>query len=147
MKPRRRGAIVNVSSLAALLPIPDQMSYGMAKIALERFTVDAARVLQEWGIAVNCFRIDIPVASEGFVANTPMIEDRSNWEPPGVAAEGIMWMLQQPVTYSGNLESMYHLREREHIMTSQAPGGPVVKPTAERMASGLWPPGESAFRR
>ncbi len=47
------------------------------------------------GIAVNCFRIDLAVASEGFVANTPGA-DHSDWEPSEVAAEGIVWMVRQP---------------------------------------------------
>ena len=113
------GAIVNVSSAAALYPHPSLMAYGMSKIALERMTVDVAMQLQEHGIACNCFRIDVAVASEGFVANTPDV-DRSTWEPPSVAAEGIVWMLRQPPSYSGRRESMFHLRRREGIMASQA---------------------------
>lgn len=113
------GRILNVSSVAALVPFPGLMSYGMSKIALERLTVDLARQLQTDGIAVNCFRIDLPVASEGFVANTPGT-DRSTWEPCEVAAEGVLWMLQQPASYSGRRESMLGLRQREGIMASQA---------------------------
>jgi NAD(P)-dependent dehydrogenase (short-subunit alcohol dehydrogenase family) len=100
------GAIVNISSAAGLHPHPGLMSYGISKIGLERLTVDAAAQLQRHHIAVNCFRIDIPVASEGFVANTPGV-DRSTWEPSEVAAEGIVWMVRQPATYSGRRESMY----------------------------------------
>ena len=100
MQARGEGAILNVSSNAALYPHPGVMSYGISKIGLERLTVDLARQLQEWSIAVNCFRIDVAVASEGFIANTPGM-DRSTWEPPEVAAEGILWMLRQPPTYSG----------------------------------------------
>jgi NAD(P)-dependent dehydrogenase (short-subunit alcohol dehydrogenase family) len=95
------------------------MSYGISKVGLERLTVDLARQLQGDGIAVSCFRIDLPVASEGFVANTPGV-DRSTWEPCEVAAEGALWMLQQPATYSGRRESMLGLRQREGIMASQA---------------------------
>jgi NAD(P)-dependent dehydrogenase (short-subunit alcohol dehydrogenase family) len=113
------GRILNVSSVAALLPIPGLMSYGISKIGLEHLTVDLARILQADGVAVNCFRIDLPVASEGFIANTPGV-DRSTWEPCEVAAEGILWMLEQPSTYSGRLESMLGLRQREGIMASQA---------------------------
>lgn len=113
------GRILNVSSVAALVPFPGLMSYGMSKIALERLTVDLARQLQHDSIAVNCFRIDLPVASEGFVANTPGA-DRSTWEPCEVAAEGVLWMLQQPASYSGRRESMLGLRQREGIMASQA---------------------------
>jgi len=113
------GRILNVSSVAALLPIPGLMSYGVSKIALERLTLDLARELQGDAIAVNCFRIDLPVASEGFVANTPGV-DRSTWEPCEVAAEGVVWMLSQPTAYSGRRESMVGLRQREGIMASQA---------------------------
>jgi citronellol/citronellal dehydrogenase len=112
------GAVVNVSSLAALMPIAGLMSYGIAKVGLEHFTLDAARSLQGDGIAVNCFRIDIPVASEGFVANTPG-RDRSDWEPCEVPAEGILWMLRQPLAYSGRRESMYALRHEHGIMPSR----------------------------
>ena len=125
------GAILNVSSVAALYPHPGLMSYGMSKVALERLTVDAAMQLQPDGIAVNCFRIDVPVASEGFVANTPGV-DRSTWEPCEVAAEGIVWMLRQPASYSGRRESMLRLRKREGIMASRA----------EREFEGPLPPDE-----
>jgi NAD(P)-dependent dehydrogenase (short-subunit alcohol dehydrogenase family) len=113
------GRILNVSSVAALLPIPGLMSYGISKIGLEHLTVDLARQLQGDRIAVNCFRIDLAVASEGFVANTPGV-DRSTWEPCEVAAAGVLWMLQQPVSYSGRRESMLALRQREGIMVSRA---------------------------
>lgn len=113
------GRILNVSSLAALVPFPGLMSYGISKVALERLTVDLARQLQRDEIAVNCFRIDIAVASEGFVANAPGV-DHSTWEPTEVAAEGIVWMLRQPASYSGRRESMLALRQREGIMTSRA---------------------------
>jgi NAD(P)-dependent dehydrogenase (short-subunit alcohol dehydrogenase family) len=131
MKERGEGAIVNVSSVAGLYPHPGLMSYGMSKVGLERLTVDVACQLQPWKIAVNCFRIDLPVASEGFVANTPG-QDRSTWEPSEVAAEGIIWMLRQPPEYSGHRESMYALRHREGIMASRA----------ERPSDGQAPPAE-----
>jgi citronellol/citronellal dehydrogenase len=119
MKERRQGSIVNVSSVAALYPHPSLMSYGISKVGLERLTIDVAKQVQEWEVAVNCFRIDIPVASEGFIANTPD-QDRTDWEPCEVAAEGIVWMLRQPPSYSGRRESMYALRNREGIMASRA---------------------------
>jgi NAD(P)-dependent dehydrogenase (short-subunit alcohol dehydrogenase family) len=113
------GAIVNLSSMAALSAIPGLMSYGVSKIALERLTVDVANQLRDQRIACNVFRIDVPVASEGFVANTPGA-DRSDWEPCEVAAEGILWMLRQPPSYSGQLASMWELRQRHGIMASRA---------------------------
>lgn len=130
MEKRGGGAIVNLSSLAALQPIPNLLAYGTSKVALEHLTLDAARELYEKNITVNCFRIDIPVASEGFVANTPGA-DRSGWEPAEVPAEGIVWMIKQPLPYTGRRESMYHLRAREGIMQSRAdgPGSGNVPPT------------------
>src|SRR4051794_3462538 len=91
---RSRGAIVNVSSLAALNYFPGLMAYGMAKSALEHLTMSAAAQLKPHGVAVNTFRIDMPVASEGFLANLPDVS-HDDWEPPEVAAEGVMWMLRQ----------------------------------------------------
>lgn len=115
----RGGAVINLSSLAALVPYPGLMSYGISKLALERLTVDVARQLAPDGIAVNCLRIDVAVASEGFVANSPGA-DVGTWEPCEVPAEGLLWMLRQPPSYTGRLESMWHLRARERIMPSRA---------------------------
>jgi NAD(P)-dependent dehydrogenase (short-subunit alcohol dehydrogenase family) len=138
------GRIVNVSSLAALDPIPGLMSYGVSKIGLERLTVDAARQLARDRIAVNCFRIDLPVASEGFLANTPD-SDHSTWEPAEVAAEGICWMVRQPAVYSGRRESMAGLRQREGIMASRSPQ-PYVGTPATEMFDGLAEDTETMFR-
>ena len=143
MRASRGGRVVNVSSLAALNPIPGLMSYGISKIGLERLTVDAARQLARDGIAVNCFRIDVPVASEGFVANTPDT-DHSTWEPSEVAAEGICWMLRRPASYSGRRESMAGLRRREGIMSSRSPQ-PEGTPATE-MFDGLAADTETIFR-
>jgi citronellol/citronellal dehydrogenase len=116
---RGGGAIVNVSSVAALNYIPGLMAYGMAKAALEHFTVSAAHQLAADDIAVNTFRIDIPVASEGFVFNMPDA-DHSDWEPSEVAAVGIVWMLEQPASYTGHNDGMAALREQHGIMASRS---------------------------
>lgn len=112
------GAICNVSSAAALVPVQGLMAYGMSKLALEHLTLDAARELHPQGTSVNCFRIDTAVASEGFVANAPDA-DHAQWEPCEVAAEGVLWMLRQPPSYTGRRESMLDLRRREGIMASR----------------------------
>jgi NAD(P)-dependent dehydrogenase (short-subunit alcohol dehydrogenase family) len=137
MERRGGGAIINVSSLAALQPIPNMLAYGTSKIALEHLTLDAARELYPKGIAVNCFRIDMSVASEGFIANTPGA-DRSTWEPPEVPAEGIIWMLKQPLEYTGRRESMYHLRAREGIMPSRASRPFRSRVPRTELFEGLW---------
>jgi NAD(P)-dependent dehydrogenase (short-subunit alcohol dehydrogenase family) len=116
---RKRGTILNVSSLAALNYFPGLQAYGMAKAALEHLTMSAAAQLMPHQIAVNTFRIDIPVASEGFLANLPDV-NHDDWEPPEVAAEGIVWMLRQPPAYTGHNEGMADLRNQHAIMRSRA---------------------------
>jgi hypothetical protein len=56
-----------------------------------------------------------------------------------VAAEGILWMLQQPLEYSGRRESMYHLREREGIMQSQVAATADGSPPPQELFNGLAP--------
>jgi NAD(P)-dependent dehydrogenase (short-subunit alcohol dehydrogenase family) len=119
MKERGEGAILNVSSVAGLNYFPGLMAYGMAKAALEHLTMSAAHQLRRDNIAVNTFRIDVPVASEGFVYNAPDA-DKSDWEPSEVAAEGIVWMLEQPPTYTGHNVGMAELRAEHGIMASRA---------------------------
>jgi NAD(P)-dependent dehydrogenase (short-subunit alcohol dehydrogenase family) len=119
MKAAGGGAILNVSSVASMVPMPGVSVYGMTKAALEHFTLDAARELHPDGIAVNCFRIDVPVASEGLLDNSPD-QTAETFEPVSVAAEGQLWMLRQPLSYTGQIESMWDLRRREGIMASQA---------------------------
>jgi citronellol/citronellal dehydrogenase len=118
MKQQGEGAILNVSSAAALMYVPGLMVYGMSKIAMEHLTVSLAAQLAGDGIAVNTFRIDLPVASEGFVANTPGF-DHSDWEPTDVPAEGIVWMLRQPPSYTGQNVGMRALRDDAGIMASR----------------------------
>lgn len=107
--------ILNVSSVAAAGYFKHMMSYGISKQALEHLTVSSAAILAPENIAVNCFRIDVPVASEGYLFNAPD-EDHSGWYDTAVAAEGMVWMLRQPNSYTGRIESMSGLAHREQIM-------------------------------
>jgi citronellol/citronellal dehydrogenase len=118
MRQLGEGAVLNVSSAAALTYIPGLMVYGMSKIALEHLTASLAEQLRSDHIAVNTFRIDLPVASEGFVANTPGF-DHSSWEPTEVPAEGVVWMVRQPPSYTGHNVSMRELRADQGIMASR----------------------------
>jgi citronellol/citronellal dehydrogenase len=134
MKPRRAGAVINVSSAAGLHPFPGLMAYGMSKAAMERMSVDVAQQLRPYDIAVNTFRIDVPVASEGFLANLPDI-DHDDWEPTAVPAEGILWMLRQAPDYTGHNVGMAELRARHGIMASRAKR-PFVAPPGHPAAGG-----------
>jgi hypothetical protein len=86
----------------------------------------------------------VPVASKGFVANTPYA-DHSTWEPADVAAEGICRMVRQPASYSGRRESMAGLRRREGIMASRASQPHLGSPATE-MFDGLAGDTETIFR-
>jgi NAD(P)-dependent dehydrogenase (short-subunit alcohol dehydrogenase family) len=118
MMARRRGAILNVSSAAAVMPIPGLLVYGVSKAGLERLTSGAAAALREHGIAVNCLRIDVPIASEGFVYNAPEL-DKSDWEPTEVGADAALWMLAQPPAYTGKLRGITDLRREAGVAPSR----------------------------
>jgi len=109
---RRSGAILNVSSAASVMVVEGLLVYGVSKAGLERLTTGVAANVRAHGIAVNCFRIDVPIASEGFVYNAPEL-DKSDWEPTEVGAEGALWMLTQPPAFTGRVLGITDLR-REH---------------------------------
>jgi NAD(P)-dependent dehydrogenase (short-subunit alcohol dehydrogenase family) len=131
------GAIVNVSSAAALVPVTQMSVYGASKIALEHVTLDAARELSVDNITVNCFRIDVAVATEGFMANVPH-GDHDRWERPEIAAEGLLWMLQQPLPYTGWRESMFELAQRDGVMPSRSTTGTELSFRVTEMFNGLY---------
>ena len=118
MTARRRGAILNVSSGAAVMAIPGLLVYGVSKAGLERLTTGLAEELRAHDIAVNCLRIDVPLASEGFVYNAPDL-DKSDWEPPAVGAEAALWMLAQPPTFTGQVLGITDLRRQHGVARSR----------------------------
>jgi NAD(P)-dependent dehydrogenase (short-subunit alcohol dehydrogenase family) len=118
MQVRGAGVVLNVSSAAAVLPIRSLLVYGVSKAGLERLTTGLADELAPHRIAVNCLRIDVPIASEGFVYNTPEL-DQSDWEPTEVGAEAACWMLAQPASYTGRVEGITDLRARHGIARSR----------------------------
>jgi NAD(P)-dependent dehydrogenase (short-subunit alcohol dehydrogenase family) len=67
MMPRRRGKIVNLSSTAARVPVPNCMTYGAAKMGVISLTQSAAIALAPYNINVNA-------VCPGFVA-TLMAEE------------------------------------------------------------------------
>ena len=102
------GRILNVGSVTATGYFPSMMTYGMSKAALEHLTVTSAAVLRAENIAVNCYRIDVQVASEGYVMNAPDA-DHSAWADTATAADGAVWMLSQPTGWTGRVVPMLAL--------------------------------------
>jgi NAD(P)-dependent dehydrogenase (short-subunit alcohol dehydrogenase family) len=104
------GRILNVGSVTATGYFPSMMTYGMSKAALEHLTVTSAAVLRDSNIAVNCYRIDIQVASEGYVMNAPDA-DHSAWADTATAADGAVWMLSQSSDWTGRVVPMLALAD------------------------------------
>jgi len=122
------GRILNVGSVTATGYFPTMLTYGMSKAALEHLTVTSAAVLAPDGIAVNCYRIDVQVASEGYVMNAPDA-DHSTWADTATAAEGALWMLSQSTDWTGRIVPMLALAEHVPAIARLGqdrftPGGP-----------------------
>jgi len=68
---RRKGRIVSIASIAALVPVPDASAYGSSKAALVRFSESLAMEVAEFGIGV--FSIDpgnVPTGMHSFLAGS-----------------------------------------------------------------------------
>ncbi len=117
MIPRKGGAIVNVSSGAAIGPGrgpyegPPQRGgtlYGAEKAALERFTQGLAQEVYEHGISVTCFSPSQIVPTPGVVFHKLMEgRDESDAESENTMAQAALLLASEPldkvtgrVTYS-----------------------------------------------
>ena len=117
MAPRKSGAIVNISSGAAIGPgrgpYPDASGrggtlYGSEKAALERFTQGLAEELYEHGISVTCVSPSQVVPTPGTVYHKLVSGmDDPRGEPPELMAKAALLLSTEPldkvtgrVTYS-----------------------------------------------
>ena len=116
---RGTGAIINVSSAAALNYYPGQMAYGMAKAALEHFTVSLAAQVAAHNISVNTFRIDVPVASEGSSPRCPISIIRTGSRPRSRPKASSGCCANRPTT-PATTTGMARLRAEHEIMASRA---------------------------
>src|SRR5262245_53828211 len=103
------GRVINVSSVAAVMPSFGRASYTTTKRALEALTESLAHDLRG-KVAVNALRIDVPVYSEGFEATLP--PDWTHFEDAVVVSDAVLWLTQQPISHTGRIESITGLRER-----------------------------------
>lgn len=119
MLPRRSGAIVNISSGAAIGPgrgpYPEAMRrgrggtlYGAEKAALERFTQGLAAEVYDSGITVACVSPSLVVATPGVLHHKLVkSKDDPNAEPESMMADAALLLATEPldkvtgrVTYS-----------------------------------------------
>jgi NAD(P)-dependent dehydrogenase (short-subunit alcohol dehydrogenase family) len=107
MIPRRSGAIVNLSSGAAIGPgrgpYPDGMPngatcYGAEKAALERFTQGLAEEVYQHGVSVSCIAPSLVVPTPGTVHHHLVsgMDDPSG-EPTDYLAQAILLLATEPV--------------------------------------------------
>lgn len=102
------GRVVNVSSVAALLPGFGRASYTATKRGLEGMSEALAHDLRGH-VAVNVLRIDLPIFSEGF-GETLSEDDRYHFEHAVVASDAVLWLAEQPLTHTGFLHDLTALR-------------------------------------
>ncbi len=119
MIPRKSGAIVNISSGAAIGPgrgpyqknlrnVRGGTLYGAEKAALERFSQGLAAEVYDDGISVTCFSPSLVVPTPGTIHHK-LVKDENdpNAEPPELMARAALLLASEPldkvtgrVTYS-----------------------------------------------
>ncbi len=110
MMERRSGRIINISSYLAEVLMPGMLSYSVSKIALEKLTQGLAQELAPFNIAVNALRIELNIASEGWMFRNPNI-DYSDWEKPEAAAETTLWLASRDPSYTGKVVTIAEVRQ------------------------------------
>jgi len=103
------GRVINVSSAAAVTPSFGRASYTASKLALEGMTEALAHDLAG-RVAVNCIRIDMPIWTEGFDVTLPPEFDRSWFEDAVVMTDAVLWLVRQPIDYTGKILTLGALR-------------------------------------
>ena len=115
LAPRMEGGrVINVSSGAAVLPSFGRASYTATKLALEGMTQALAHDLKD-RVAVNCIRIDMPIWTEGFDATLPDDFDTSYFEDAAIMSDAVLWLVKQPIDYTGHILTLGELRDRRIV--------------------------------
>ncbi len=104
------GRVVNISSAVSQHPEFGRASYHTTKAALEAVTRALAFDLKG-KVAVNGIRLELMVWTEGFAATLP--EDNPfEFEDPVVMSDAVLWLAEQPLSFSGEILTIGELRER-----------------------------------
>jgi citronellol/citronellal dehydrogenase len=105
------GRILNISSGAADGYYEGMSAYAASKSGLEALTRYVGAELAAHGIAANALRIDSAVATEGARFLNPG-GDYSAWATPEEAARAALWVVEQPVGYTGRVVVMSEVSQR-----------------------------------
>jgi len=106
---KQQGQVINISSVASVLPQFGRVSYTTTKRALEAMTEALAHDLRD-KVSVNTLRIDLSIYSEGFEATMP--GDYSEYEDPVVVSDAVLWMARQPLSHTAQLHTLTGLRQQ-----------------------------------
>jgi citronellol/citronellal dehydrogenase len=117
----RSGRIINISSILAELVMPPMISYSVSKVALEKFTQYTGEELKAHNIAVNALRIELNIATEGWMYRNPGM-DFSDWDKPEAASETALWIATQPASYTANVVTIADVREAMGNTRAVPPG-------------------------
>jgi NAD(P)-dependent dehydrogenase (short-subunit alcohol dehydrogenase family) len=96
MLERRRGSIVNVTSVSGYVPAPGEPAYGASKAALSRWSHGLAIDLHGTGVHVGVLSpgpIDTEIWSHGTA------EYEGKLYPPSVISDGIVRMIERELTH------------------------------------------------
>jgi NAD(P)-dependent dehydrogenase (short-subunit alcohol dehydrogenase family) len=104
------GRVINISSYLAEALLPGLLSYSVSKIALEKLTQGIAAELRQHQVAVNALRVEMNIATEGWVFRNPDI-DYSTWEKPEAASEAALWLATRDLSYTGRVVTIAEARE------------------------------------
>jgi citronellol/citronellal dehydrogenase len=107
---QKSGRIINISSILAEEVISPMVSYSVSKAALEKLTQYAGVELKQHNVPVNCLRIEMSIATEGWMYRNPGM-DFSDWEKPDAASEATLWIATQPVDWTGNVITIADARK------------------------------------
>ncbi|TQM14820.1 SDR family NAD(P)-dependent oxidoreductase [Pseudonocardia kunmingensis] len=108
MRERRRGAILNISSRAAIHPPVERAGrggtvYGMCKAAIERFSTGLAAEVHADGIAVNALSPNRVVPTPGTLFHHLTTEGAPDAEPPEVMAEAALALCRPSPLLTGRI--------------------------------------------
>jgi NAD(P)-dependent dehydrogenase (short-subunit alcohol dehydrogenase family) len=103
-----RGRVINISSSASIMPEFGRASYTVTKRALEALTECLGWELRG-RVAVNCIRLELSVYSEGYASTLPD-QDFSDFEDPVIMSDAVVWLLRQPLDYTGRILTIADLR-------------------------------------
>ncbi len=101
--------IVNISSGASQSPGFGRASYTTTKRALEAMTECHAFELKD-RIGVNCIRLELGVWSEGYTSTLPDA-NFDEMEDPVIMSDATLWLAQQPVSYTGHVQTIQDFRD------------------------------------